>query len=123
MLSFTICNFVEHEVMHYFENLDNNIMHGFSAIVFRLNAFGCYETSWESCNDGNLEIRQVDDIRLRNKLPPNTPSIHKFARRVLKQSWKQYFQYQCRICFCPETCDKGVELSCDHFYCKDCIHT
>ena len=122
MLSYTVCNFVEHDPMQYFETIDN-IMHGFSAIIFRSKAFGCDETtSWE-CENDNPDIRKVDDIRLRKKMPQNTPSIHKFARHVLKRNWKQFFEYQCPICFCPESCDEGIELPCDHFYCKECIHT
>lgn len=137
MLSFSVCNFVEHEVMEFFETIDS-IMHGFSAIVFRAELFGYYEmTSWESkCMDSGdttqhdntgtekkLDVRSVHDIRLRKKLPTHTPSIHKFARQALKRNWKQFYEYTCPICFSPETCDKGVELPCDHFYCKECIGT
>ncbi len=123
MLSFSVCNFVEHETIQFFDTIGGAT---FSAIIFKAKEFGYYETSWECVHkdDGNNpQIKRVDDIRLKKKLPPDTPSIDKFARQVLKRNWKQYFEYTCPICFCPESCDKGIELPCDHFYCSECIHT
>lgn len=118
MLSFSVCNFVEIESMRYFETLNHL---EFSAIVFRSNLFGYYDASWEGINKHPEKSRLVEDIRLKKKLPKATENIHKFARQILKRNWKKYYEYECPICFCPESCDDGVELPCDHFYCKDCI--
>lgn len=126
MLSFSVCNFISHDAMHYFEEIvDAKMNVEGSAILFRSNTFTMYETESSPCWTNALEnpelSRIIPDIRVKKKLPVHTPFLHKFARRILRRNWKKYYEYECPICFCSETCEDGVELPCNHFYCRDCL--
>lgn len=127
-VSFSVCNFIEHEALStYFELFDDSSMYGFSAIFFESHLFGYYDLKWEDQSDERSRI--IHDIRRLKKREQNKnndnniPIIHRYARRAMKRNWKRFYEYICPICFCPEKCSDGVELLCGHFYCKECILT
>ena len=138
-LSYTVCDFLEHDVMQYFHLL-HNTKQGYSAIVFTSNEFGYYDHTWEnassiiskhpsyaytntnaSCNSPSIYF--VENIRqkITLALPIHELPIHKFARQILKRHWKRYYKFECPICFMDDICENGIELPCDHIFCKDCI--
>ena len=119
MLSYAICDFVEHNVMTFFETVDENSLHGYSAILFKPESFGYYDDPWK-LDKSNL-IRFINDVRFKKKLPYDTPAIHKYARHALKRNWKRYMEYECPICFTTELCSDAIELPCGHFYCRTCL--
>ena len=116
-MSSAVCDFLLHKVIGYFEAVDENSMHGYSAILFQ--SVGYHDEAWKLVNADKSRV--VKDIRVKKKLPYDTPLIHKYARQALKRNWKRYIEYVCPICFSTEICEEAVELPCDHLYCRECI--
>ena len=128
--SFNVCDFIAHQAMRYFETLDENSKHGYSAILFKEESFGCHDHGddigddypWiTNAEEDNDKICIIDDVRLDKEFIRGTPTIHIYARHAMKRNWKRYSTYKCPICFCSDSCESAVELPCDHLYCKECI--
>lgn len=121
LFSFPVCTFVAHDAIQYFEIMDNNSQHGYTAILLKETSFGYYDHPWKTNNDNPNIIRMIDDIRVHKDVPYDTPKIHLYARHATKRNWKRYTHYECPICYCTDVCKDAVELPCDHFFCRECM--
>ena len=81
-MSSAVCDFLLHKVIGYFEAVDENSMHGYSAILFQ--SVGYHDEAWKLVNADKSRV--VKDIRVKKKLPYDTPLIHKYARQALKRN-------------------------------------
>lgn len=118
LFSFNVCDFVAHQAMSYFETIDSNSKHGYSAILLKEESFGYYDTPWKEDDD---MIKLINDIRISKEIPHSVGISNIYARHAMLKTWKKYTSFTCPICLCEEICDKAAELPCNHFYCQDCI--
>jgi hypothetical protein len=121
LFSFNVCDFIAHQAMTYFETLDQNSKHGYSAILFKEESFGHHDHLNHPWIKQHGKICVIDDIWIAKEIIPGTPTIHIYARHAMKRNWKRYSTYKCPICLCSDSCESSIALPCDHLYCRECI--
>ena len=116
-LSFSICEFIEHEGMKYF-----NMVHK----IHRLGlAFCLFATEEDKAWPDATLLTGMDLHSQEKQIQEKKEGISKDKiNKVIRSKWKKWVEYQCPICFCSDVIEKAIELpSCHHFFCSECIST
>lgn len=147
-LSYSICDFIEHQAINFFNIIHKDDTFGYSAILFddqktindnnvicvasessaskdvdTVNETGVLHSSWN-----NSKMYSTVYIPKRNQagtgtLPPLSPysSLDEYAQKIIQDNWKEWIYFECPICFDKYKCDsEGDELPCRHFLCRTC---
>ncbi len=144
-LSFSVCDFIEHQAIAFFNIVHKDDTLGYSAILFDAeemndnnvicvasekssaaetrNESVLLNSSWNNSNTyrtkHTLEKREVATKTFSVPLHPST--LDDYARQTIQNHWKQWIYFECPICFDKFKCDGGgVELPCRHFLCRTC---
>jgi hypothetical protein len=114
--SFAVCDFLEHEGLKFFRVDHQNETHGFSMVV--LPPIVEHEHSKSSNRHGEYINPRAGWVN-KNK----AFTLEEYARRTLTDRWKYHYDMQCPICFDTCTLGEGIQITCDHVFCSDCIST
>lgn len=140
-MSFSVCEYIEHESMNYFRIVDQNEIFGYSAIFF--DSFQ-EDESWSSPDtflvDLHLMGKEQQVVHQRGSLKEKTAknydnhgdeynrhdsksmTIHSYARNLIQTDWQKWSTYECPICFTEESLHEMMELPCEHFFCQSCLN-
>mmetsp|Transcript_44375 Transcript_44375/g.53637 ORF Transcript_44375/g.53637 Transcript_44375/m.53637 type:complete len:499 (-) Transcript_44375:332-1828(-) len=123
-LSYSVCEFIEHEAMSYFEIVDTNESLGYSAVMFR--SFQNDE-KWLTSDAPILDLSLIGKRRTLRQggkstsLTGNEITLTKYARQIIESQWQHWLSFECPICFTNIKVTEGKELPCKHMFCVDCL--
>ena len=113
-LSFSVCEFIEHEGMKYF-----NMVHKSHRLGL---AFYLFETEDKPWPDATLLTGMDLQYRVKEIQTKKEAKKRDKINKVIRSKWKKWVEYQCPICFCSDVIETAIELpSCHHFFCSECI--
>lgn len=128
-MSFSICDFIEHQALDFFNIVHRDDALGYSAIFFkdeiRYTNVEQQQSSWKHSKffDVMFTTRKMNDETLSQITGGDTKGsggLDQYAKRTIQLHWKKLFSFECPICFDTEKCDDGTEFPCQHFVCKTC---
>ena len=114
-MSFSICDFIEHQALSFFNIIHKDDALGYSAILFQ-DVVPSLVSSWNQYT-ASFSTRKVVSTKRRSKA---NMSLEDYAKCTIQNHWKEWVSFQCPICFDTCKCDKGVEQPCFHFLCTSC---
>ena len=131
-MSFSVCEYIEHEGLHFFNMVDKNDILGYSAVLFE--SFSHQDEPWSMKSGAQI----LDLFLVGNDVKNNIPSIQQndkgkkkysesnmtietYARKLIRTKWKTWIRHDCPICFTDDVVSEMVELPCWHLLCKDCL--
>ena len=137
-MSFSICEFVEHQALSYFYILHKDESLGYSALLFQDRDRYEYE-HYDSSSSSNIIWKQSNEYstlydtdyqlskaKKKKKKQGHVDmkhaqlTFHEYAIEAIQQEWKKQIDFQCPVCFDTIKCHDGVELPCRHFLCVVC---
>lgn len=148
-LSFSICDFIEHQAISYFDSGHKDDRFGYSSILFdeydRTDPNNAptpapfpivekpkYDHPFASSYEQTIPSPPLLSLWMNSTLhitprPANQhevntsiKTIDDYAIQTIQQQWSKWLSFQCPICFETELCSNGIELPCQHFLCMDC---
>lgn len=111
--SYAVCDFLEHEALAFFCVDHRDETHGYSLVVL---------PKGPSPPGQEQQGNWVNPLALPPWQAPNCEfTLNEYAKTTIRERWKHHFTMDCPICF--ETCSlgDGVEITCGHVFCHDCI--
>lgn len=133
--SFAVCDYLEHQGSGFFKTVHRDENLAYSMIVLPpVKEHAKSEiTVGEYVNPRAAEFYNPKPSPKRgtNKdtycpataEPVTTTTIEEYAHQTLTDRWRDLIDTQCPICFDEFMLGDGVEITCGHYFCRDCIMT
>ena len=139
-MSFSVCEYIEHEGLHFYNMVDKNEILGYSAILF--DSFSEHDEAWSRTFGSHIldlflvgndvhdaSFKQVEKGRKKNRMESilssssssSSMTIEQYARTLIRTKWKTWLSHECPICFMDDIVSQMIELPCHHLLCKDCL--
>jgi hypothetical protein len=117
--SFAVCDFLEHEGLKFFRVDHRDETHGFSMVVLPPIVEHSKSSTMNVNGSHYFNPRAAPGWDDKNK----ALTLEEYARRTLIDRWKYHYSLECPICFDTCTLGEGIQITCGHVFCTDCIST
>ena len=119
-ISFSVCEFCEHETLSYWETFHQDTHCGYRLIFLPPKMDLLYHSNIGTKihpKDVARRERQQDETTKR----PPPENADEYARRTLIRKWRSLYTDPCPICFDTMRYSQFINLPCGDFLCQDCL--
>ena len=115
-MSFAVCEFIENQGLFFLGRVYSQ--HGLKAIVHMEKSVVNIDPLGLTCVVVG-QFGRADSYTWKDN--PKWSSLERYARQTIRLHWKDWMTHTCPICFDTLPVNHAVEITCGHFFCRECI--